>query len=253
MPEGRTSTYNPATGERQETTFQYTSPEKLQGIEAMDTKAVNEYLRQIQDAEKALDAAYKFQGLRALDRAVKEAQQRNESVTNAYARFGPGAFASRPQAFGPAMKAITPPAPRPMNALDTARMNELNRRGLPQDLSLQKPVISELEPGVRAVQVPGSKGWQLIKDQKPTVTETVRTELNKNHIVPPGQTNAPAYLSSTNLTTRGKQAAPAKLSEQVAQTAPTEQPKVNEVIRKTKDGKRAVFNADTKEFLRYAD
>src|SRR6185436_3657981 len=96
--------------------------------------------QQIDDAQKVLAAAIQFQGQRGYQQALKS----GEPAEKAMAKYGPMIFYKTPQAFGPAQRALNPPVARPMNELDVARMNELNRRGLPQDLRLQKPQVTEL-------------------------------------------------------------------------------------------------------------
>lgn len=65
--------------------------------------------QKVEDAQRAMSAAIQFQGLRGYQQALQEGKPAAEALT----RYGPMMFYSRPQAFGPAMRAITPPTITP--------------------------------------------------------------------------------------------------------------------------------------------
>ncbi len=112
MAEGRTASFDPVTGERRETVFQYEpaqpKPQDF-GMSSINPQAVAEWYRtqKIEDADRAVSSAIQFQGLRGYQQALKS----GESAEKALAKYGPMMFYSRPQAFGPSVRALTPKPP----------------------------------------------------------------------------------------------------------------------------------------------
>jgi len=77
------------------------------GMEALNPEAIaNVYRTQkLRDAEKAVSAAIQFQGLRGYQEALKAGEPAEKALT----KYGPMMFYSRPTAFGPAVRALSPP------------------------------------------------------------------------------------------------------------------------------------------------
>jgi hypothetical protein len=76
MAEGTTASYNPETGERRDTTFQYQpvpTPDPY-GIESMDRNALAQTLREhpIDDALKYISTSIQFQGQRGYQKAIQD-------------------------------------------------------------------------------------------------------------------------------------------------------------------------------------
>lgn len=105
--------YNPDTRER--TSFALPphranpppQPTDIGGMEGINREAVNR-LFQEQPADvamKAIEAAVQFQGLRGYQQAIKN----GEAPEKALVKYGPMIFNKQAGAFGPSMKAITPP------------------------------------------------------------------------------------------------------------------------------------------------
>jgi len=109
MAVGYTSSFDPVTGERKETRFQYEptpAPPPNYGMSSMNPEAVRALYQnsKIEDANKAMSAAIQFQGLRGYQEALKQ----GESAEKALTRYGPMMFYSKPSAIAPMMKATMP-------------------------------------------------------------------------------------------------------------------------------------------------
>lgn len=89
--------------------FNVPAPTISGGMESIDPAAIARayQARNIEEAEKAVTAAIQFQGLRGYQQAL----QSGEPAAKALTRYGPMMFYQRPAAFGPAVRAVTPPKP----------------------------------------------------------------------------------------------------------------------------------------------
>lgn len=65
--------------------------------------------QKLEDAQKALSMAIQFQGVRGYQEALKSGEPAEKALT----RYGPMMFYQRPSAFGPAVRAVTPPTITP--------------------------------------------------------------------------------------------------------------------------------------------
>lgn len=181
----------------------------------MDMNAVNANMRNmgVERASKAIEAAIQFQGLRGYQQALKN----GEAPEKAMVKYGPMIFNRQAQAFAPSMRALTPPTITPQDATRNA-FEERRVKLLENAATQQKPAAP------------------------PTVSETIRQVPNPNILT---QRQTP-ILSLTNRTTKG-------VSPQPIAPSATAPPSSNEVRRLTKDGRAAIFDAKTKQFLRYAN
>lgn len=124
MPEGVTSSFNPDTGERRETRFRYSPPPPPDyGMGSINWNAVQEMYRtkKAEEAEAATAEAIRFQGMRGYQQAL----QQGKPAAEALKEFGPMIYWSKPQAFGPSMKAVTPYVQTPW---ETQRIKESEAR-----------------------------------------------------------------------------------------------------------------------------
>lgn len=223
------------------------------GMEGLNPRGVDQLFREqpVDVALKAVDAAIQFQGVRGYQQALKD----GVPAEKAMAKFGPMMFRKTPQAMGPAVRSLTPPVARPTSTLDQARIDEMKRRGLIPP----KPDVRNAAGGLYQINPDGTVTERV---PRPPDASQFETQTRKVDAVP----GAPAVPASSGrflgIPFRSPTAAIPAVPEQPAYTTSrkiripgtnAQQQKVQEVIRKTKDGKRAVFNADTKEFLRYAE
>lgn len=186
------------------------------GMEGLNPRGVDQLFREqpVDVALKAVEAAIQFQGMRGYQQALKDGQPAEKAM----ARFGPMIFRKTPQAMGPAIRSLTPPPVKPSYKMVPGtngvpayfeggpgqRPVFIPRSAMPDDLTLNKPQVTELPeaPGVKVIQVPGSRQYRVLPGQQPpTVTESVRQVPDFNSVK--GTTNAPPTLSFTNRTTRG--------------------------------------------------
>lgn len=252
MAEGITTRTDPETGEVRETRFEYTPtpPPDRSGMGGIDRNAVMQMFQeqQIEDAQKVLAAAIQFQGQRGYQQALKS----GEPAEKAMAKYGPMIFYKTPQAFGPAQRALRPPPVKPNyewvpgtnGAPDAFRAAGQRPVFPPAPPKVSSPFpelnfkAKQLDAEERSImrKYPGPLAITMSPEDRAAIGE-IQTRRKQLQPTPSNATN---------------NAAPATdLSKQAAQFKTPS--RVNEVIRRTKDGKRAIFNADTKDFLRYAD
>lgn len=233
----------------------FTSPETGQqrmvemrygGGDSVDPAALAQLFqnRKIKEAEQAMSAAIQFQGLRGYQQALESGKPAAEALT----KYGPMMFYSRPQSFGPAVRAVTPPSLTPYQEATIKH----------RESQSQRPLIRTV-PGVGLVSVnPTNQAVTTIQpsSSKPRTFPTV---------VDPG---IPGLTPQSRVPMTGEEFnsfmlnAPPQARTNAVNTAiqrmiqPTEDSTgtndVSEVIRTTKDNRRAVFDANTKKFLRYA-
>lgn len=104
-------------------------------------------------------------------------------------------------------------------------------------------------PGVKFLQQPSGQMTPVERPQK-ELTQEKRDEMAMRafRLMQPSASefaDSPSYTSRTNFV--------GPLLERYTSPAPPSGGTRNEVIRKTRDGRQAVFDADTKAFIRYAD
>jgi hypothetical protein len=208
-------------------------PEDAAGMEGINPRFIDQLSQQPVDvALKAADAAIQFQGLRGYQQALKN----GVPAEKAMAKFGPMIFRKTPQALGPSIRSLTPPPVKPSYKMVPGtngippyfeggagqRPVFIPKSSMPEDLSLNKPQVTELPelPGVKVIQVPGSKQYRVVPGQQPpTITESVRQVPNRAFV--PGDTNSPPTLSLTNRTVRGMSPAVAAPASAPATKYPT--------------------------------
>lgn len=220
---------DPITGQRRSVEVRYDEPG---GMGDINPQAVNQLFQtqKMEDAEKALSAAIQFQGLRGYQQAL----QKGEAAEKAMTRYGPMMFYQRPTAVGSAIRSVTPPQ---MTPFQQATIDERKRRALipPQMTPYQQATIDErknrsprVTPIVSEDILHGPQRLPMTGEQFQSFIETAPPELRTN-----------AVNSAISQMLKPATAAPSSAT--------------NEVIRKTKDGRSAIFNSETKQFIRYAN
>ncbi len=283
--------YNPETGQR--TSFALPpsprpSPPDQFGADSIDWNAVQDNIQNhgVEQALKATEAAIQFQGQRRYQQLLKDGKTPAEAITAA----GPMMFYHTPQAFAPSVRALAAPPgitaqQAEQNAIAREKLAEVKRNN---DARLR--ATRSASPGSVVYDEVGNVKFIVPEGgQKNDYTETkqdipIPGIPEKSHVVPGmfGQTwgpfgtkviDAPAVPESVkHSVTRTPNSAPsvvfpgmpqgyvppkafqspAVTNQTAAPDTPTS-PKVNEVIKIAPNGKRAVFDADTKKFVRYAD
>lgn len=223
----------------------------------------------MREAERAVSAAIQFQGMRGYQQSL----QAGESAETALARWAPLMFYSHPAAVSTTMRSLRQPTMTPyqQESLGLARQRLEMEKAKPPMTPYQEAQIglskqrldilgqrtqeaasrrSEYQRNylLRREAAAAEKALQNALDRKRDPEETIPKptdeqirELQDNYAkAAAALTNAPAMTAPTV-----PQAAPV--------AAPAAPKPANEVIRRTKDGRLAVFDSDTKKFLRYAD
>lgn len=165
--------------------------------------------RKIAEAEKAMAAAIQFQGLRGYQNALESGKPAAEALT----RYGPMMFYTRPQAFGPAMRAIAPPPPQDMiRSIPRGGIVGINRTNnqvttiRPQEPVVRAPrrfnVAADVDPfGLREpsrLSMTGEEFGQFMQTAPPQVRTNAVNLAIQRMISPPAATNAPVTPSPTN-------------------------------------------------------
>lgn len=225
----------------------------------------------MREAERAVSAAIQFQGMRGYQQSL----QAGESAETALARWAPLMFYSHPAAVSTTMRSMRAPAMTPYQE------GTLNRQQGALDLARQR---FELEKQKQEAQSGLSKQRLDILAQRTQEAAATRSQSQRNYLLrreaaaaEKALANARAQQADPNLDKASKPGdeamrqleasyasaaraltnAPATAAPTAPQAAPAAAPAppkpANEVIRRTKDGRLAVFDSDTKKFLRYAD
>lgn len=197
----------------------------------INPRAVEQLFREqkLDDALKAVAAATQYQGMRGYQQSLKDGM----AADKAMAKYGPMIFYKAPAGFGSAQRALTPPVMTPdqsaRNALARERF-EFSKTNPASAKGLQDYVIER----TGTIPNPNTRERRTI----PTINTTNFTSrvVSPRGIVPPTTTAAPTAP-----------VAPQYVPPKAATN------RVNQVTRKLKDGRRAIFNADTKAFIRLAD
>ncbi len=271
MAEGTTSRYDPETGETTHSTFQYTPVAPPSPADQYST--VNpEYIKwayqyhKIKEANDAIAAATQFQGIRGYQESVKA----GDAPEKAMAKWGPMIFAQKPGALAGMIKQITPPVSTPHQAAQEALARERF------EFAKKKPVapvhvgggLYSVNPATgkyEALTAPPPKVDEAVKSRRSLLESRIKTTRNLIARAPDGSdghaTWAPLIDSAMNdeeeLQSLLKPATTPVSNQLTPSPAPAPAPTAavapaQEVIRITKDGKRAVFDSVTKRFLRYA-
>lgn len=248
--------YNPETGQR--TSFalppQPVRPAPPSPSYELNVQAANDILKseKADEALKRIQAAQYFLGSQMLKKALDSGNSKDAMQATMLM------FPKNPGAAVGVLKGLTPPPQYDFNPATSNQPAFFNPRGggkpvivpqgaMPPDLTLRKPEVTETSEG-KVVQVPGSKGWRLVPNPTPpAITEHIR-DFGPN---PEAATNsaAPPRIMLTNRTI--KATSPQAVTAPVAAPA-APQGQVQEVARLTKDGRKAIYDAVTKQFLRYA-
>lgn len=193
---------DPETGERREWSLPpapRVSPPDPYSIERIDRNALLRTFQEhpVDEATKHITQAIQFQGHRGYQKAIQDGVPPEKAL----ARYGPMMFYRAPQAFAPAVKALTPPV---MTPYQTARLG-LERERMNKPVAV--PQNKFFKSGGDIVSIDPQTG-EVVKritppPSIPTVTESINMVPNTAMIQPPGQTNTPPFLSLTNRTTRG--------------------------------------------------
>lgn len=109
---------DPVTGRQRSVEVRYD-----EGMDSVNPQAVARLFetQKLEDAEKAMSAAIQFQGVRGYQQALKAGEPAEKALT----RYGPMMFYQRPSAFGPAVRAVTPPQ---MTPFQQATIEERKKR-----------------------------------------------------------------------------------------------------------------------------
>jgi len=228
------------TGERKP--YNPAPPPDNSGMEGLNPRFLESLSQQPVDvALKAVDAAIQFQGLRGYQQALKNGVPSEKAM----AKFGPMIFRKTPQALGPSIRALTPPAARPTSALDQARIDEMKRKGLlPPSLRSASPGSWVIDASGKVVQkVPSAAQTRAEGEQFDTVTEKYPVETVPPDITPargrfnpfvantPAVTNAPGRTIPEHTVTRkiprGSSAFPATAPTAPANVTQQEYEKLN--------------------------
>lgn len=163
--------------------------------------------QKVDDAEKAMAAAIQFQGLRGYQQALKSGEPAEKALT----RYGPMMFYRRPQSFGPAMRALTPPKPErpilrsiPGGGLVDVDPVTRSVKTLREPTATAKPekfsaVVGE-DVMLRPTRLPmtGEQFKTFIQTAPPELrTNTVNEAISKMLQPPVTATNAPAAVPKT--------------------------------------------------------
>jgi len=235
-------------------------------IMAQIQASINE--QRFKTAQDAYDASVKFQSWRAYQRAREAGVPEAEALRT----WGPGIFGKSIAAWPKAVQAATPvppPSITNINGIDILSSGARGERAtpIPQSARPVSPLDTEgtllkhpttgAEIGVRFAT--GPRSGQILG--KPATTElqkaessVYRTQMNEAAKEITAETLA--KKPNTNTIAKAVQimnTASNALLRLSPQAAPAPSSTTNEVIRVTKDGKRAVFDANTKAFIRYAD
>lgn len=260
MAEVFTASTDPVTGQRREFRQEVAPPPPPDyGMGSINPAAVAELYRtqKIADAEKAVSAAIQFQGLRGYQQALKS----GEPAEKALARYGPMMFYSKPQALGPSVRAVTPPQINPNQAaalefrkqqaaLPPKPIYRAGPGGSTVRINPQDDSVKTLVPGAQPKRVlnPAERADQEIaKAAYKAAVEELEATPKKEPRKFFGATFGGNLEEVADLEKKRDEAR-AKLSGQAAAT-----PTGPETVRLTKDGKKAIFDSQTKKFLRYAD
>lgn len=232
---------DPVTGQRRSVEVRYDEPG---GMGDINPQAVNQLFQtqKMEDAEKALSAAIQFQGLRGYQQALKSGEAAEKAMT----RYGPMMFYQRPAAVGSAIRSVTPQviSPYQREVIDARKQSAARPqiRSIPGGgfvsinptnqaiTTVREPTLAspKVTPVVANDILHGPQRLPMTGEQFQSFIETAPPELRTN-----------AVNSAINQMLKPATAAPGSAT--------------NEVIRKTKDGRSAVFNSETKQFIRYAN
>lgn len=218
----------------------------------------------VAQAKAATAAAYKYIAFRG----YKDAIDKGKSPADAFAIWGPMMF--QDVSFGPAMKALTPaPQPQwmPANAATGQPGAFTGRVTVPPNTEIPKFVPANPTTGEPAHYESGGKITQIrpetaamvdpltLIDYKGAEDEFNRALKVYTDAAQPEEVKVEAQKRMDaakkrmeNIRNRGN--AP---TQQTATVTATPKPAVKEVIRLTRDGKKAVFDSVTKQFIRYAE
>jgi len=225
----------------------------------------------IAQAKAATAAAYKFIAFRGYQQDLKE----GKSAADAFAKWGP--MLVQDTSFGPAMKALTPapqPAWIPANAATgqpgafTGRVTVPPRTPETPRFIQANPLTGEpahYEGGGRIQQLRPESAPKLNPIDQAALQEAARAEgegiRNLKKATTPEDQQAALGMVNWARNQRNTIAKRNGLPQITAPKPPIQPlgeaasplPSANEIVRLTKDGKRAIFDADTKKFIRYAD
>lgn len=117
---------DPATGQQRNLTFRE-DPDAGMGAVSPQAIARAFQTQKIADAERAVAAAIQFQGMRGYQQALKAGEPAEKALT----RYGPMMFYQRPAAFGPAVRAVTPPRMTPYQQFQKEQALKPQVRAIP--------------------------------------------------------------------------------------------------------------------------
>lgn len=276
---GTTSSYNPDTGETRTATIQeprsalpqFPIPRPRRDPMEEMRKTINAI--QFQKANDAYKAALSFQAARA----YRQDLDAGKSQAEALARWGhmlPGGLAG-----AAAMTRESRPAFTPQRLPGSEDLYQVGPRGerLFQYRPQKPPVgtgpiappelYTDPSSGIQFRRV--GNGWAPLPGQSLTKKATPVDQAQIKAATTQWNTAAELLaveqakaqpdqkkIASYNQTITGASNTLSGISKELpksAQGATPAEPSVNEVVRLTKDGKKAVFDADTRKFIRYAD
>lgn len=223
--------------------------------------------KNIEDTQKAVAAAMKFQAMRNYQNDVSSGKPPAEALM----KWGPLMGLVRPAAL--------PATDRVYNAGGVLYQRDASGKMVPQTPPKAAPdrMLSILEQERRSATARESAAREALAASQATTQQVIPGKTNRlfgllSDI--PGRTNQVPVFDSQKIAEAQAEYGAASNRLAAAQeavknylkqsgVAPTnapppeipaaDRPQVQEVIRVTKDGKRAVFDANTKRFLRYAD
>jgi hypothetical protein len=263
------STFDPSTGQRRDTIGMGQVAAPQPGPDYMEQLREQMNATQFKTQADALNAAIQFQHMREFQRLVNA----GVPTERALLMTGAGMFSKNPNVLAPLINATRPSMAPTVQDMDGVKVLRSGLRGerataVPRsalEAEAFKPAMFEVE-GERVIQL-GPNRFQYLG--KPvTAKETppaVRERIYKHQIE---QTQQAIDQLPNALFNKGVKEQKAQLEQRIkdinadldAMVKPKSEPKetekkpaVSEVIRITKDGRRAVFNSSTKEFIRYAD
>jgi len=255
--------FNPETGQRETFTAvnppgtrlpQFPIPRPQRDPMEEMRKTINAI--QFQKANDAYKAALSFQAARAYRQDLDAGKSQGEAL----ARWGhllPGGLAG-----AAAMTRVTQPVINPtvtnIGGVNVLRYGQMGAqaRAIPQSALPQPaftPTVRTVE-GERVIQL-GRNRWQYLGKEFATkdLPAGIRASIYRQQISEADKELAdlPTEAPSRSKIEQRKQAAIEARDAMLSPAKPGS--KTNEITRLTKDGRKAIFNADTKAFIRYAD